>query len=197
MTRPGFDQSEIDAVMEHSSKKVPCLTRSNYSAAFERCQLQKAQAAIKGLEWSDSAVLPKYKGERYVDMYGEADDAPEILGPWFNTWTETYINCDDLRQIAECDDDLHRLDPDFPEGFAGAGWKFVLDQMESCTNRYWVPSGGVLGKMARDAMLNNESPIIRQSALIYWKSLLMKIPPRYTLSLLLNLPPLVIANGCH
>ena len=49
--------------------------------------------------------------------------------------------------------------------------------MESCTNRYWVPSGGVLGKMARDAMLNNESPIIRQSALIYWKSLLMKIPP--------------------
>ena len=122
-------------------------------------------------------MLAKYKGERYVEEYCEADDAPEILGPWFNTWTETYIDCDDLRQIAECDDDLHRLDPDFPEGFAGAGWKFVLDQMESCTNRYWVPSGGVLGKMARDAMLNNESPIIRQSALIYWKSLLMKIPP--------------------
>ena len=72
MTRPGFDQSEIDAVMEQSSKRVQCLTRSNYSAAFERCQLQKAQSVIKGLEWSDSAVLPKYKGERYVDEYSEA-----------------------------------------------------------------------------------------------------------------------------
>ena len=56
VTRPGFDQSEIEAVMEHSSKRVPCLTRSNYSAAFERCQLQKAQAVIKGLEWSGLAT---------------------------------------------------------------------------------------------------------------------------------------------
>lgn len=95
---------------------------------------------------------------------------------------ETYITDVDLVAIAAIEDEEHAEDAEADRGFAGAGWVWSLNLIDSSVSTRHTPRRDMLGFLAQTkeghgAMLDNTCPIVRKRALALLKKLLVRYKP--------------------